>query len=155
DGAVFDRQAGIVPLLHPAAQDADLRKAGGTQGSRRGCRALVGSADEDEWSSFKSRELGQSAIELRDGNIAGGRKIAERTREFVGSPNVDDGHSFAAVEPALEILRLDPRERPAHSPDKPRQQGNRREQGKCKQTIAHPIRFAAQRGAAGVSEPSV
>src|SRR5262249_15861592 len=86
--------------------------------------------------------------------------MAEGAGEVVGGANVDDGHSFAGVEPVLELLRLDPservpRERPTHSPDKPRQQGNRREQGKCKQTIAHPLRFAAQRGAAGVSKPSV
>src|SRR5215475_385136 len=110
DGAAFDRQADIVPLLHPAAQDADLRKAGGTQGSRRRCRALVGSADEDKWSSFKPGKLGQSALELRNGNIARGRNMAERPGEFVGPANVDDGHRFAAVEPALEVLRLDPPE---------------------------------------------
>src|SRR5262249_35645096 len=102
--------ADIVPLLHPAAQDADLRKAGGAQGSRRRCRALVGSADEDEWSLFKPGKLGQSALELRNGNIARGRNMAERPREFVGSPNVDDGPRCAAVEPALEVLRLDPPE---------------------------------------------
>src|SRR5262245_35047153 len=110
DGAAFDRQAGIVPLLHPAAQDDDLRKAGGAQGSRRGCRALVGSADEHEWSLFKPGKLGQPAIELRNGNIARGRHMAERPSEFVGPANVDDGHGFAAIEPALEVLRLDPSE---------------------------------------------
>ena len=61
--------------------------------------------------------------------------MAERPSEFVGSPNVDDGHCFATIEAALEILRLDPCERVAHSPDKSRQQGNRRKQGKRERLV--------------------
>src|SRR6516225_6513874 len=87
DGAAFDWQAGIGPLLHPAAQDDDLRKAGGAQGPRRGCRALVGSADENERSLYKPGKLAQSTIKLRNGNIARGRNMAERSGEFIGSAN--------------------------------------------------------------------
>jgi hypothetical protein len=29
---------------------------------------------------------------------------------YVASPHVDNGHGFAAVEPALEFVRLDPGE---------------------------------------------
>jgi hypothetical protein len=39
--------------------------------------------------------------------------MAERSNELIGSPDIDNGHAFAAVEPALELIRLDPRERPA------------------------------------------
>jgi hypothetical protein len=39
--------------------------------------------------------------------------VAERPDELIGSPDIDNGHAFAAVEPALELVRLDPGERPA------------------------------------------
>jgi hypothetical protein len=36
--------------------------------------------------------------------------MAQRSNKFIRSPNIDNGHAFAAVEPALELVRLDPRE---------------------------------------------
>src|SRR5262245_28937981 len=126
-GATFHGQAGLAPLLHPATQDRDLRKAGGVQGSRRRCRALVGPADQDERSPFEPGKLGQSAGELANGNIARGRDVAEGARELVEAAHVDDGHCFAAVEPAPELLRLDPLEWFAYGSDKRRARGDRRE----------------------------
>src|SRR5262245_51129152 len=105
-GATFHRQAGLAPSLHPAAQDRDLRKAGGMQGSRCRCRALVGPADQDDRSSFEPGELGQSVGKFANGNIARGRDVAERTDKFVWSPHVDDRDGFTSIELALEIADL-------------------------------------------------
>jgi hypothetical protein len=47
--------------------------------------------------------------------------MAERPNEFVRSPDIDNVHRFAAVKPALEFGRLDPRERRAQPSDQSRE----------------------------------
>jgi hypothetical protein len=36
--------------------------------------------------------------------------MAEGANELIGSPDIDNSHAFAVVEPALELVRLDPGE---------------------------------------------
>src|SRR5262249_8585715 len=50
-----------------------------------------------------------------------GCDVAERSGEFIRSPNVDNRHRFAMVEPALELARLDPGERAAQPFDQSQQ----------------------------------
>ena len=104
----FHRQAGLVPLHHPARRTLTWVKP-----AARNVRAAVAerlSVRQTRTSRgpFKPGKLGQSAIKLGNRNIARGRDMAERPSELVGSPHIDNGDCFAAVEPALEIARLDP-----------------------------------------------
>src|SRR5262249_38068030 len=105
----------------PRRKTLDLRETERAQGPRSRCRTLIGPADEYDRLFFKSGKLGQSASNFGDGNIAGGRDVAERSNELIGSAHVDHRYGFTVVEPALERVGFDPCERSAaQAPDQPR-----------------------------------
>src|SRR5689334_11768331 len=100
--------ASLAPLLHPAAENIDLDKTRGTQCLRGRCRTFVGPAHKNDRRLFKPCNLCQSTSKLADRNIARHRDVAERPRELVSSPHIDDRDRLTAVEPSLQIADLDP-----------------------------------------------
>lgn len=114
----------FVPLLHTTAQNAHSCKSGDMQTPRSSRGALVGPADEHNRSPSSPASSVNRPTSSATGILRAVAMWPSGPVEFIRPPGVDDGHRFAMVEPALELGRLDPRERAAQPSDPSKEGAN-------------------------------
>jgi hypothetical protein len=97
-------------LLHAAPQYGYLSEAGCAKLHRGARRTCLSFGNEDNSRRPQVPELLDAAGQLRQWNIDGGRKAAERAAEELTQPAyVHDCGRTLRVESATEFMRIDPR----------------------------------------------